>query len=109
VWFCLLIAFSIPEIYGPQLSDESSDYDVPAMSQGHATRDMFRIEKSLNLRIVEAKIRKAPGKSDVPTTGRHSVKPEQDPSVGEYFAEVVLDGEVRARTMTRTETRNPFW
>jgi len=109
VWFCLLIAFSIPEIYGPQLSDESNDYDVPEMSQGHATRDMFRIEKSLNLRIVEAKIRQLAVKSDVVPTGKHPGKPEQDPSVGEYFAEVVLDGEVRARTMTRTETRNPFW
>lgn len=109
VWFCLLIAFSIPEIYGPQLSDEGSDYDVPTMPQGHATNDMFRIEKSLNLRIVEAKIRKTPVKSDVVPTGKHAVKPEQDASVGEYFAEVVLDGEVRARTRTRTDTKNPFW
>jgi hypothetical protein len=109
VWFCLLIAFSIPEIYGRQLSDEGSDYDVPATAQGHATNDMFRIEKSLSLRIVEAKMRKQAVNSDVVPTGKHSVKPEQDPSVGEYFAEVILDGEVRARTMTRTETRNPFW
>ncbi|KAH6674301.1 RasGAP protein-like protein [Halenospora varia] len=112
VWFCLLIAFSIPEFYGPHVSDNSSDYDLPPESpQGHHNNDMFRVEKSLSLRIVEAKVRKTaiPAKLDPPQHGRHSVKPDQDPSIGEYFCEVVLDGEVRARTMTRTETRNPFW
>ncbi|TVY92044.1 Inhibitory regulator protein, partial [Lachnellula willkommii] len=109
VWFCLLIAFSIPEIYGPQLSDESSDYDVPTMPQGHATNDLFRIERSVNLRIVEAKMRRITVDADVGPTVRQIVKPEQDSSVGEYFAEVLLDGEVRARTRTRTETKNPFW
>ncbi|TVY35806.1 Inhibitory regulator protein [Lachnellula occidentalis] len=109
VWFCLLIAFSIPEIYGPQLSDEASDYDVPTMPQGHATNDLFRIEKSVNLRIVEAKMWRITVDADVGPTARHSVRPEQDPSVGEYFAEVLLDGDVRARTRTRTETKNPFW
>ncbi|TVY28411.1 Inhibitory regulator protein [Lachnellula hyalina] len=109
VWFCLLIAFSIPEIYGPQLSDEGSDYDVPTMPQGHATNDLFRIEKSVNLRIVEAKMRRMNIDTDLGPTVRHSVKPEQDSSIGEYFAEVFLDGDVRARTRTRTETKNPFW
>ncbi|KAF4633594.1 hypothetical protein G7Y89_g4520 [Cudoniella acicularis] len=111
VWFCLLIAFSIPEIYGPQSIDESNNYDMPGPSDTNATNDMFRIEKSINLRIVEAKIRRGLSSSKPETIlhQRNSVKPEQDPSVGEYFAEVVLDGEVRARTMTRTETRNPFW
>jgi hypothetical protein len=105
VWFCLLRAFTIPEIYGPQLSDEEDDYDVPEISPTQPTKDMFRIEKSLNLRIIEAKIRKAPPSQ----SGRHSAKPEPDPSIGDYFAEIMLDGEIRARTITKTDTRNPFW
>ena len=110
VWFCLLIAFSVPEIYGPQLSDENDEYDMLAISQGgHVapSNDLFRIEKTLNVRVVEAKLRKPTFNSESLQAGRHSVK--TDETLGDYFAEVVLDGEVRARTMTKTETRNPFW
>ncbi|KAG9239611.1 RasGAP protein-like protein [Amylocarpus encephaloides] len=107
VWFCLLNAFSVPEIFGPELPLQS-DHISPGFADVQSS-DMFRIEKSLDLRIVEAKIRKPAAKTDTVQTGRNSVKPEPDPCIGEYFAEVVLDGEVRARTMTRTETKNPFW
>jgi hypothetical protein len=114
VWFCLLRAFSIPEMYGPQNSDESDGYDDSGMLLENVpvTNDMFRIEKSLNVRVVEAKIRKpaVAAKSDTLQSARQSVKMEQqDQSIGDYFAEVILDGEVRARTITKFDTRNPFW
>ena len=113
VWFCLLRAFSIPEIYGPQSGAESDEYDDSGVLLGNAptTNEMFRIEKSLSVRVVEAKIRKqvVVPQADL-QTGRNSVRMEQqDPSIGDYFAEVILDGEVRARTITKFETRNPFW
>jgi hypothetical protein len=69
---------------------------------------MFRIEKSLSLRVVEAKIRKSAPRPET-NQGRQSMKPEPDLSIGDYFAEVVLDGELRAKTNTKTDTRNPFW
>ena len=115
VWFCLLRAFSIPEMYGPQNSVDGDEYDDSGvlLENTPTTNDMFRIEKSLNVRVVEAKIRKpasAP-KPDTLQSGRQSVKAadQQDPSIGDYFAEVILDGEVRARTITKLDTRNPFW
>jgi hypothetical protein len=113
VWFCLLKAFSIPEIYGPQNAENSDEYDDSGvlLENTPTTNDMFRIEKTLNMRVVEAKIRRpAAPKSDAVQSGRHSVKMEQqDPSIGDYFAEVILDSEVRARTITKFDTRNPFW
>ncbi|TAQ89385.1 hypothetical protein B7494_g2262 [Chlorociboria aeruginascens] len=112
VWFVLLLSFSIPEIYGPQQLDDGENYELPETPLGHSspTNDMFRIEKSITLRLVEAKIRKSVPHSDIShNSSRHSAKIEKDPSLGDYFAEVVLDGEVRARTMTKAETRNPFW
>jgi hypothetical protein len=114
VWFCLLRAFSIPEIYGPQNVDDGDEYDDSGvlLENTPTTNDMFRIEKSLSVRVVEAKIRKpvAAAKSDSLQSGRQSVKmDQQDPSIGDYFAEVILDGEVRARTITKFDTRNPFW
>ncbi|KAH8592751.1 hypothetical protein B0O99DRAFT_516858 [Bisporella sp. PMI_857] len=105
VWFCLLRSFSIPEIYGPHSPNdlEHDEYSEPR------TNDMFRIEKTLTLRVVEAKIRKPMVASESSSLGKHSAKSENDPSIGDYLAEVILDGEIRARTKTKTETRNPFW
>ncbi|CAG8954394.1 hypothetical protein HYFRA_00006021 [Hymenoscyphus fraxineus] len=105
VWFCLLIAFSVPDIYGPERSNNSNGFISSSL---RSTEDMFRIEKSLKLRIVEAKIRRSVSRTDIIHTGKQTTK-DQDHSVGQYFAEVLLDGEVRARTLTRNETRNPFW
>ncbi|KAG4033857.1 hypothetical protein MFRU_004g03560 [Monilinia fructicola] len=111
VWLCLLRAFTIPEIYGPDTPQQIEGNDDEGSPGGYSssTNDMFRIEKSLNMRIVEAKFRKPAAKTEVPQYGRHSVRPEPDGVLGDYFAEVMLDGEVRARTMTKFETRNPFW
>lgn len=103
VWFCLLRSFSMPEIYGPQISSGNNDMRMLEA----ATNDMFRIEKTLAVRVVEAKMRRTTT-TDM-HLGKHPGKPEQDISIGDYFAEVVLDGEIRARTMTKLDTRNPFW
>jgi hypothetical protein len=110
VWFCLLNAFSVPDIYGVPKSNDSADYDISEAPELESSTDMFRIEKSLKLRVVEAKMRKPAVKADVfSQSGKHSVKQESELPIGEYFAEVVLDGEVRARTITKADTRNPFW
>jgi hypothetical protein len=58
--------------------------------------DSYRIQRSLFLRVVEAKI-------SMPL-GDHREKENMD-----CYAEVVLDGEVRAKTMVRTKTHYPFW
>ncbi|PSS27502.1 hypothetical protein M430DRAFT_80021, partial [Amorphotheca resinae ATCC 22711] len=107
VWFCLLRAFSMPDIYGPELSDDQElDPETPYTPP---TNDMFRIENSLTLRVVEAKIRRPQPKTETAYLGKPSGKPVQDSTVGDYFAEVILDGEIRARTITKTNTRYPFW
>ncbi|KAH9906616.1 GTPase [Xylariomycetidae sp. FL2044] len=103
VWFVLLRAFSVPDMYGLD----------PATSQVTEIRDLnldfsgqvFRLEKTIQVRVTEAKIRKPiplPDQLDRPTKDR-------DLLTGNYLAEVILDGEVRARTTTQTDTKNPFW
>jgi len=104
VWFCLLRSFSNSEIYGLQHSNVSAKVEGSKVSS-----DLFRVEKTLTIRIVEAKLRKPAAKLEAPSPGKQSNKNEPDLSVGDYFAEVVLDGEIRARTKTKTDTRNPFW
>ncbi|KAI9048573.1 hypothetical protein LZ554_007406 [Drepanopeziza brunnea f. sp. 'monogermtubi'] len=108
VWFCLLRAFTVPEIYGPR-SSISENCDGQGVNQPlPSTNDMFRLEKSISLRIVEARIRTV-SKINISHSEKSMKASEHDPSVGDYLVEVILGGEVRARTKTRTKTRNPFW
>ncbi|MBE3112448.1 MAG: hypothetical protein IMZ46_18395, partial [Acidobacteria bacterium] len=104
VWFVLLRAFAVPDLY--RLDPEHED-GIVAMTDPELTGfdDVFRVEKSLSLRVTEAKLRLKPS---TPT----DIIPRSETLeslVGNYFAEVILDGEVRARTPTQTHTRNPFW
>jgi len=104
VWFVLLRAFTMPELYGPAGTASSSDgRPAPGVAAGMSEYpaaeglvDSYRIQRSLFLRVVEAKIL-------MPGT-EYGGKDNMD-----CYAEVVLDGEVRAKTMVRTKTHNPFW
>ncbi|KAL8645452.1 MAG: hypothetical protein Q9226_007295 [Calogaya cf. arnoldii] len=116
VWFVLLRAFTIPELYGPeQTSAEPQLASVEAAKSSSRAPSpsvgMFRVEKLLSLRIIEAKMyisRKRHSR-------RSSIKPQyHDQSKkmllsGNYFAEVRIDGMVRGKTAVKYETGNPFW
>ncbi|CAK7263196.1 GTPase activating factor [Sporothrix epigloea] len=192
VWFVLLRAFTVPEIYelGPSQGDQvhkptglqseqedaegESRLQVPDdefVESGEDARSderdikLFRLEKTLNLRVTEAKFKPRilsaedieDSQEPMQTTvndlnqnrfhdrsrdkydkqdkhnkhekneknekhrkhdkhskhnkqdkaGKHSEA--RDPRVGNYLAEVILNGEVRARTTVKTDTKNPFW
>ncbi|KAI1468103.1 Rho GTPase activation protein [Daldinia caldariorum] len=103
VWFVLLRAFAVPDLYGLEASTDQviEIQDFMNDFQGQ----LFRLEKTIQIRVTEAKIRKAtPGPEH---HDRHSK--ERDPLTGNYLAEVILDGEIRSRTTTQTDTKNPFW
>lgn len=110
VWLCLLRAFTVPEIYGQLASTSGNEnYKSSILSESSFAHDVFRIEKSIKIRIVEAKFTKIQsGKTMAPNTGK-TKKDEIDATVGDYFVEVILDGEIRARTSIRNETKLPFW
>ncbi|KAI0535340.1 hypothetical protein GGR58DRAFT_515451 [Xylaria digitata] len=103
VWFVLLRAFTVPELYGIEAStgqiteilDHNADFDGQT----------FRIEKSIQVKVTEAKLQRAVTSSE----RHHSHHRERDPLIGHYLAEVVLDGEVRSRTTIQADTKNPFW
>lgn len=107
VWFVLLRAFAVPDIFkldNPQ-ADEIKDVADLEQEQGG---EMFRMEKIIGVRVTEAKIKAKPSGLEPPMPER-GARTEQDPLVGNYMAEVILDGEVRARTTTKMATKNPFW
>ncbi|KAL2105217.1 hypothetical protein VUR80DRAFT_8749 [Thermomyces stellatus] len=104
VWFVLLRAFAVPDLY--RLDQQHQSGIVEAREMEPTSFDgVFRVEKSLSLRVTEAKLRmKHSGPLEAPTLSNSS-----ESLVGNYFAEVILDGEVRARTTIKTHTKNPFW
>lgn len=108
VWFVLLRAFTIPALYGPRPdSDETENHETLATS----TADMFRMERSLHVRVVEAKMYPPTGANapDVGFSGGHGKAPQIRPEQYGYHVEVLLDNETRGKTVAKYEGLNPLW
>ncbi|KAH6655560.1 hypothetical protein BKA67DRAFT_507871, partial [Truncatella angustata] len=104
VWFVLLRAFAVPDLYGIEPSSELATEIINFKENFDG--QMFRVEKSIQVRVTEAKLKRPDNRPD--QHDRHH-KSDRDPLIGNYLAEVILDGEVRARTTTQTDTSKPFW
>jgi len=132
VWFVLLRAFTMPELYGPPVTSIASGTSAIRIPENgimevypdntNTLSDSYRIQRSLFLRIIEAKITGL-GKGGTGKDNSGGNDHELSSSIGSHhshlsdykekkmdvYAEVVLDGEIRAKTMVRTKTANPFW
>lgn len=114
VWFVLLRAFTVPEMYGPE-SISVDPYLGPFESSSVVTKapaaDMFRVERQLFVRIIEAKMHSSlkghPRGAVAQSRSRPASK--DDSIAGSYFAEVLIDGDVRGKTQVKNDTSNPFW
>ena len=114
VWFVLLRAFTVPDLHGPEqvLANPQLGSFEPANSASRTPNpDMFRVERQLHLRIIEAKMfpnqeTSSQGLAAVP---RHQYTGNRDAISGTYYTEVQLDGTIRAKTVAKQETSNPFW
>lgn len=129
VWFVLLRAFTIPQLYGPKPSGSSDEsaiaLDTPSSSvfenmMGKEKIEMFRMERALSIRIIEAKLPHAPLSSLAEFNHHHSNRhsnnntnnnngnPKVELSDG-YYVEIHLDGETRGKTQIKHESMAPFW
>ncbi|TID26799.1 hypothetical protein E6O75_ATG01292 [Venturia nashicola] len=122
VWLVLLRAFTIPQLYGPKqiLSDESSSSDR-SMSSGQSppVADVFRMERSLSIRVIESRLAQPITSADLQEKSRSDKdekkrkedgkEKEKEKDAGAYYAEVLLDGETRSKTMMKTLQESLFW
>lgn len=119
VWLVLLRAFTVPQLYGPKAQgiaserspngSRSSRESTPAPSM-RETADMFRMEKSLAIRVMEARLTPEPLISPkLPGQQGFHQRQESVTQPPGFFAEVLLDGETRAKTMVKSDGFNPFW
>ena len=107
VLFVLLRAFATPILYsahyGGSPSDNESAHSSPSQYPT-PSGELFRVERQLDLRLTEAKLR-------APSSARKELRQvsskSAQPLLGDSYAEVLLDGEVRARTAVKTG--QPFW
>ncbi|KAL8363194.1 hypothetical protein RB601_009119 [Gaeumannomyces tritici] len=106
VWYVLLRAFTMPDMYALDRPHGLHLLEVTDFESDYKGSEIFRIEKTITLRVTEAKLKP---RDEHTNNHRLHGKNEPDPLVGNYLAEVILDGEVRARTTTQTDTKNPFW
>ncbi|KAJ5814734.1 hypothetical protein N7474_006511 [Penicillium riverlandense] len=115
VWFVLLRAFTIPELYGPEsparVEEDPEKTPEAETPEKPPPADMFRIERVLTLRLTEAKLFRF--QEDDPPRSRKQSRSHSHPSpapvINDYYTEVLLDGEIRAKTAVKYRTMNPFW
>ena len=114
VWFVLLRAFTIPELYGPKTPIEDHSMVDRADKK---PRGMFRIERQLKIMVTEARISRRKDEDSRNKSNSGSSK-KQSKTFGQaapvspasdYYAEVLLDGEIGAKTVVKYRTASPFW
>ncbi|KAJ6257336.1 hypothetical protein Dda_8225 [Drechslerella dactyloides] len=111
VWFVLLRAYTVPELYGPVGLTPSASSTPQSAPPSHSFEfsptgtmtDAFRVPRMLNMRIVEAKL---PGITSSNDDHRHQFGEKKDT---EIFWELVIDSEVRARSMPRVINSTCLW
>lgn len=105
-------AFTIPEIYGPPRSMESSLRSGDVFDT--SLQNLFRIEQCLHIRIIQGRF-SLPGPHSSDGTGSNKLRrgiAYDRPAAqreGSTTAELWLDGEVRGRTAQKCENVSPFW
>ncbi|KAI9900799.1 hypothetical protein N3K66_005061 [Trichothecium roseum] len=110
VWFSLLRAFTVPDVYHLDDPDKDQVMEIDDVEKDH-NGEVFRLEKVVTVRVTEAKMRAKQQPLESPATNSQAGArtPDADGTIGNYFAEVILDGEIRSRTTTKMGTKNPFW
>lgn len=108
VWFVLLRAFTLPELYDPEqprrvyFPDQTPVESAPRKSL-HA--GMFRVERSLLLRLIDARFRDSADARGA-TEATHSSSTSLQDNI---YAEILLDDLPKARTAVKPEMASAIW
>ncbi len=111
-WFVLLRALAVPEWYGPEQprpgsskqSQEAKNAKAPKMT------NMFRIERQVVVKIVEAKFTRSAGMKEGYEHAKSKHKPTKPQSTSaDLYADVVCGQDLRARTSTKSSSSSVFW
>ena len=104
VWFVLLRAFTIQQLYGPKPSEDPDD-------ESQVQQDVFRLERGLSRCVLEARLNQVEKLKSTPdhyAQSKRTNSPKTQGQVG-YYVEIHLDGESRGKTSVKNSEKNPFW
>ena len=110
VWYVLLRAFTVPQLYGPEqpmVEAPSLKREHPQSSSTNLAQGLFRVERSLSIKITEAKFNPA-GSDNIRHQPHNRLIPTKPGFRGDFYAEIVLDGEPQGRTPSRSHS-SMFW
>lgn len=112
-WYVLLRALTVPELYGPEQAMEafqSTSSSDSRIASPESVKGMFRIERSLSVKITEAKFAQQFTAQIPHEQQKHKTRfaKEDQPKEGVY-AEVMLGNDLRARTTAKTNLAAAFW
>lgn len=113
VWLVLLRTFTIPHLYGsmrPLANQSGNSNPRPRRSLPSRDLDMFRMKRSLTVRVMEARLLPpiSPKVPDSDSSDRY-YSSANVPLLSDFFIEVLLDGETRAKTTSREGGGSLLW
>lgn len=120
VWFVLLRAFTLPQLYGPKAANANTEQEDEATTPQlldkmifPASPDMFRMERGLVIRIVEARLPRENVSTTAEFNHHQSIRRGQWPPSPQqqdgHYIEIHLDGETRGKTHIKHDGNSPFW
>jgi len=108
-WFVLLQAMTVPELYGPE-GDQTRTMRHNSGDSSSSLRNMFRVERSLHIRIIEARFPEYAKVQDQHGPQNARLAPRNfDRRGAEIYADVMLGRELRARTVDKPFASSIFW
>ena len=113
VWMVLLKIFAVPHLYGSMRPLGHHSEQAPATSRrliSSSDLETFRMTRCLSIRVMEARLA-APLSPKLPEIeGRDRLHGAANASLmSDYFVEVLLDGETRAKTLSKDEGGSLLW
>lgn len=113
-WFVLLRALTVPELYGPE-QQQTANQSVPETEKSLGARlgssGMFRIERVLTVRVIEAKFLHSLAEREIPEppSSARGKQNKRNRHYADVYAEVACDKDLRARTNIKQCTQSVFW
>lgn len=109
-WYVLLQAMTVPELYGPEIDPATLNSAQYFGTNTGEMRDMFRIERSLSVRIVEARFVETfvLGQNHSPQIGSAQGRISDKARV-DVYADILLGRDLRARTVSKPSSNAIFW
>ena len=114
IWFVLLKAFSMPEVFGVETSSSiepmSSSEILPGIS-AQAVPDLFRLEKTLHFRINEVKfsMREKLKANHSHTSSISETSKSKPTERANYYVEIMVDGQMKGKTSVKFDCADPHW